>query len=45
MDDEYECPHCSHKGSENSFLTDSDAAEAAGVLQCPACEELIWGDE
>lgn len=45
MDDQQECPHCGHKGDVDDFVSDSETADAAGVLVCPECGDLIWGDE
>lgn len=40
-----ECPHCGHIAEGSDFECEGEHAEAAGVLQCPQCHELIWGDE
>lgn len=41
------CPSCGHTADVDEFVAGDagSAADSAGVLQCPECGELDWGDD
>lgn len=45
MDDEWTCPACGHTCPVDEAMGELGGdQDAAGVLSCPECHELDWGD-
>ena len=44
-DESFVCPTCGHVAPLDDVVNEAGTdADAAGVLQCPECGELDWGD-